>query len=271
MFAEHWFYDFIIYIYALSLLFAFSDLMQPNRPARRLALLFLVAVWLSQTAFFVWRATKLFPVLTGFDSLMFFSWTLITVTLVINRFYKMDFFVFAANLLGFAISAVNLFIIPNHGLGLREPLLSELVFIHVVMAFLAYVFFSLSTVFAVLYLIGNSLLKKKKWNQTLRRLPSLGRLQLFSYRLNMLGVPLLILALILGVIWAQQKVGGGFWFDPKIIGSLLVLAVYSVYLYQRRAGGWNGRRLAWWSVLSYFTVLGNYLISNAGLSFHQWL
>ncbi|SDW25236.1 HemX family protein [Marininema mesophilum] len=272
MFAEHWFYHFIIYMYALSLLFAFSDLMQPNRQGRRLALLFLVAVWLCQTAFFIWKASLgAIPVLTGYDSLMFYSWALVTVTLVIDWLYEMHIFVFAANLMGFAISAVNLFIPPHAGEEIASPLLSELVFIHVVMAFIAYAFFTLATVFSILYLIGNHLLKRKKWNQTLRRFPSLGRLEAFSYRLTMIAVPLLMLAIILGLIWANQKVGGSFWFDPKIIGSFVVLVVYSVYLYKRSVGGWNGCQLAWWSVISFLMILANYMISNAGLSFHRWL
>ncbi|OYD08280.1 cytochrome C assembly family protein [Paludifilum halophilum] len=272
MFAEHWFFDFIIYVYAISLLCAFSDLLQANGRARRLALTLLVAVWLFQTGYLIWRAYDLFPVLTGVDSLLFYSWALVTFTLVINWFYRMDFVVFAANLVGFTVLAVHFFVLPDaENARMAEPLLSELVFIHVTMAFLAYALFSLSAVFAVLYLVGNHLLKRKKWNQTLRRLPSLGRLQQFSYRLNMSGVPLLILALILGLIWAYQKVGGGFWYDPKIFGSLLVLLAYSIYLYQRVVKGWNGRRLAWWSLLSFSTVLLNYLISNAGLSFHHWL
>ncbi|PTX59371.1 HemX family protein [Melghirimyces profundicolus] len=271
MFAESWFYDFIIYVYALSLLFAFSDLMQPSRSSRRLALSFLMAVWFFQTVFFAWRTTEEFPRLAGLDSLLFYSWVLVTGTLVINRLYRMDFFVFAANLLGFGFLASNLYLSPEAASPLTEPLLSELVFVHVTLAFLAYAFFSLSTVCAVLYLVGDYLLKRKQWNRTLRRLPSLGSLQLFSYRLNMLGVPLLMLAMILGIVWAYEKVGGDFWYDPKIFGSFIVLAAYSVYLYQRVARGWNGRRLAWWGVISFFTVMVNYLISNAGLSFHQWL
>ncbi|GGE18337.1 hypothetical protein GCM10011571_20220 [Marinithermofilum abyssi] len=271
MFAEHWFYDFIIYIYALSLLFAFSDLLHPNKNARRLALWLLVVVWISQTVFFAVRLGEIFPALTGFDSLIFYSWALVTFTLIINRFYRMDLFVFAANVVGFAVSAVNLFIRPETASALTGPLLSELVFIHVTLAFLAYALFSLSTVFAVLYLVGSYLLKQKRWNQTLRRLPSLGRLQELAYWMNVGGVPLLLLALVLGMIWAYQKVGGGFWYDPKIFGSLLVLAAYSTFLYQRVVKGWNGQRLAWWSVLSFCTILINYIISSAGLSFHQWL
>ncbi len=54
-------------------------------------------------------------------------------------------------------------------------------------------------------------------------LPSLGSLQHFSNRMVMIGVPLLILALVLGGIWANKQIGSGFWYDPKIFGSILVI------------------------------------------------
>ncbi|SMO37129.1 cytochrome C assembly family protein [Melghirimyces algeriensis] len=271
MFAERWFYDLIMYIYALSLLFAFSDIMQSSRRARRLARFFLVTVWFFQTVFFTWRVSQFFPKLVGVDSLLFYSWALVTASLVIHYLYRMDFIVFAVNLLSFGFLATNLYITPKAGLSLTEPLLSELVFIHATLAFLAYALFSLSAVCAGFYLIGNYMLKQKKWNRMLRRLPSLGRLQLFSYHLNILGVPLLISAIILGLVWASEKMAGGFWYDPKILGSFIVLIFYCIYLYQRFVRGWNGQRLAWWSVISFFTIVLNYLISNAGMSFHQWL
>lgn len=270
MFAQHWYYDLIIYIYALSLLFSFSDLLQPNRRNRRLALAFLIAVWSFQTVFLAWKAALQFPVLMGLDSLLFYSWALVTATLIIHWYTGIHLFLFAANLVGFAILAAHFFTSPAESPA-AQVLLSELVFIHVTLAFLAYALFSLSTVFACLYLVGNRLLKRKRWNQTLRRLPSLGKLQLLSHRLNMGGVPLLILALILGLIWARETLGIASWLDPKVIGSLLVLGAYSTSLYQRTRKRWGGQRLAWWNVFSFLTIVLNYLISNAGLSFHQWL
>lgn len=137
MFAEHWFYDFIIYVYALSLLFAFADLLQPNPSARRLARVFLVIVWVFQAAFFASRVYEAFPMLTGFDSLMLYSLAIITFTLIIYKWYRMDLFVFCANVVGFTVAAVNIFIAPETVSSLQELLLSELVFIHVTMAFLA--------------------------------------------------------------------------------------------------------------------------------------
>ncbi|MFD1395333.1 inner membrane protein YpjD [Kroppenstedtia eburnea] len=270
MFAQGWFYDLIIYIYVLSLLFAFSDLLQPSRRLRRLALLLLMTVWFFQTVFLTWTLSTRFPALSGTDSLLFYSWILVTLSLVLDRVYKNDFLIFSTNLPGFAFLAAHLYIAPESA-PLSKPLLSELVFIHVTLAFLAYALFSLSAVTAVLYLFGCKLLKRKRWNQTLRRLPSLGSLQHFSNRMVMIGVPLLILALVLGGVWANKQMGGAFWYDPKIFSSIFVLFAYLIYLYQRAVRGWNGQRLAWWNIVSFITVVINYLISNAGFSFHQWL
>ncbi|GGA41059.1 cytochrome c biogenesis protein ResC [Kroppenstedtia guangzhouensis] len=270
MFAEGWFYDFIIYVYVLSLLFAFSHILQPSRRSRRLALLLLMTVWFFQTVFLTWTVSNRFPVLSGTDSLLFYSWILVMLSLVMDRVYQNDFLIFSTNLPGFGFLAAHLYIAPESA-PLSKSLLSELVFIHVTLAFLAYALFSLSAVTAVLYLIGCKLLKRKRWNQTLRRLPSLGSLQHFSNRMVMIGVPLLILALVLGGIWANKQIGSGFWYDPKIFGSILVILAYSIYLYQRAVRGWNGQRLAWWNIVSFITLVINYLISNAGFSFHQWL
>ena len=127
------------------------------------------------------------------------------LSLVMDRVYQNDFLIFSTNLPGFGFLAAHLYIAPESA-PLSKSLLSELVFIHVTLAFLAYALFSLSAVTAVLYLIGCKLLKRKRWNQTLRRLPSLGSLQHFSNRMVMIGVPLLILALVLGGIWANKQI-----------------------------------------------------------------
>jgi HemX protein len=271
VFAERWVYDLIIYLYALGLLFAFADLLHKNWRANRLALSLFIAVWMIQTVFIAFRLFELFPLLTPFDSLFFYSWAIVALTLLINWLYRMDLVVFSANLVGFAVLAINFFVARDTSRHLSRLLLSELVFVHVTMAFLAYAAFSLSAVFAVLYLIGDHLLKQKKWNRLLRLLPSLEHLQRLSYGFSLIGMPLLLSSIILGVIWAYQTNISGFWYDPKIIGSLIVLLLYAIQLYQKAKQRWHGRRLAWWSAVSFLAMLLNYWISVTGLSFHRWM
>lgn len=270
MLAERLIYGFIIYTYALSLLFSLSDTLAPNRRKARLGRLLLLVVWLAQTAFFVVRVFSVFPLFTSFDALFFYSWVLVSFTLVLHIYSRMDLLVLFANLMGFVVLSFSLFTAQDVSVSQARLLLSELVFIHVTMATLAYAFFSLSTLFAALFLVGNHLLKKKKWNRTLHRLPSLGRLQAFSHWLAMSGVLLLFLSLILGSIWAYQQVGSNFWHDPKVYGSLVVLIAYALQLPRSTSENWHGPKRARLSIVAFLTIPINILLFGSGTSFHHW-
>lgn len=273
MFREGYFYDAIIYIYAISILFYFADFLNSSRKVNRTAFWLLAIVWILQTVFFItsMMAKSYFPVLTLFETLFFYSWILVTLSLVINYFFRIDLFVFFTNLIGFAILSVNFFTNQNASPMVAERLTSDLLFIHISIAFIGYGAFSLSFIFSVMYIIQNRMLKKKVWNNLLRRLPGLGLLDVYSYRLNMAGVPLLLMSIILGMIWANLKVSLNFWLDPKVLMSLVVLIAYSLYLYQRVTFGWHGKKLAHWNIAAFLLVLINYLLSGSVSSFHQWL
>ncbi len=112
-------------------------------------------------------------------------------------------------------------------------LVSELLVIHITMAILSYGAFSLSFVFSVLYMFQYHLLKKKKWGKWLLRIEDLSKLDYMAYVLNVIRVPMLLLSLILGVIWAYVSLETLYWFDAKVLGSFVVLfAVQLLSLYQ---------------------------------------
>lgn len=273
LFQERFIYDAIIYIYALSILLYFADFLNRSRKVNRIAFWLLAIVWVLQSVFFVLSMVNkdYFPVLTLFETLFFYSWILVTLSLIINSFFRIDIFVFFTNLIGFAILAVNFFANQEATPTISQQLTSDLLFLHISLAFFGYGAFSLSFIFSVMYIIQNRMLKKKVWNNLLKRLPGLGLLDLYSYRLNMIGVPLLLMSIILGVIWANLKVPINFWLDPKVLMSFVVFIAYSLYLYQRVTYGWHGRKLALWNIGAFMLVLINYLISGSVSSFHQWL
>lgn len=273
LFQEGFIYDAMIYIYAISILLYFADFLNSSRKVNRIAFWLLAIVWVLQTIFFVSSMVNksYFPVLTLFETLFFYSWILVTLSLIINYFFRIDIFVFFTNIFGFSILAVNFFANQEATPIISERLTSDLLFIHISIAFFAYGAFSLSFIFSVMYVIQNRMLKKKVWNNLLQRLPGLGHLDLYSYRLNMVGVPLLLMSIILGVIWANIKVTTNFWVDPKVLMSFVVLTAYSLYLYQRVTYGWHGKKLALWNIGAFMLVLINYLLSGSVSSFHQWL
>ena len=106
--------------------------------------------------------TGRFPVLTIFEGLYFYTWVLVTLSLFINRFFKVDFIVFFTNILGFIVMAIHTFApIQIESKVMAEQLVSELSIIHITLAILSYGAFSLSFVFSILYLIQYNLLKQK--------------------------------------------------------------------------------------------------------------
>lgn len=269
---QSWMYDLIIIVYVLSILFYFIDFLNSNRQANRVAFWLLAAVWVLQTVYFVGRmwAEDHFPVITLFESLFFYSWILVTSSLVINHIFKVDFFVFFANLIGFTVFALSIFTDKEMPLYVTDQLTSELLVIHISLAFFSYATFSLSFIFSAMYLLENKLLKQKRWNHKLRRLPDLRLLDLYSYRLNMTGVPLLLISVILGAIWAYITEDQIFWLDPKIMMSVIVLFFFSGYLYQRVVAGKHGRSLVYWNIGGFVVMLINIFISDNMSSFHRW-
>jgi HemX protein len=215
--------------------------------------------------------TGRFPVLTIFEGLYFYAWVLVTLSIIINHLLRMDFIVFFTNILGFTVMAIHTFVpMQYHSTVMANKLVSELLLIHITMAILSYGAFSLSFVFSSLYLLQYDLLKRKKWGTRLIRLADLEKLEKLSYIFAVIGVPMLLLALILGLQWAFLKVPGMPWYDMKIIGSFLLLAAYSVYLYLRIVKNLYGKRLAIWNTASFLIVLINFFLFGRLSSFHLW-
>ncbi|BDG36983.1 cytochrome c biogenesis protein [Saccharococcus caldoxylosilyticus] len=266
------FYELSIILYVLSILLYFIDFLQHNRKANQLAFWLLSIVWLFQTFFFLFRIiqTGRFPVLTMSEGLYFYAWLLITLSLVINRFMRVDFIVFFTNVLAFLILAIHTFA-PNHqSPAVAERLISELLIIHIAITLFAYAAFSLSFIFSILYMLQYSLLKRKKWGKRLWRMADLTKLDFMSYVLNLLGLPMLLLGLILGVIWAYIKVENFHWYDAKVLGSFLVLAVYSVYFYKRAVQQVQGKAIALWNIGSFLFLLVNFFLFGSLSRFHFW-
>jgi HemX protein len=193
------------------------------------------------------------------------------LSLVINRLLRVDFIVFFTNILGFGIMAIHTFApIQSDSTVMAQQLISELLLIHIMMAILSYGAFSLSFVFSLLYLIQYDLLKRKKWGTRLVRIADLSKLEYASYILNIIGVPMLILSLILGVQWAFLKLPNMIWYDSKVLGSFSVLTIYSVILYLRTRKGVSGKKLSLWNVASFLIVLINFFLFGQLSSFHFW-
>lgn len=266
-------HELTVILYALSVLLYFIDFLHRNRKANQVAFWLLAFVWLLQTIFLFSYMLKVgrFPVLTVLEGLYFYVWVLVTLSLGINRWLRVDFIVFFTNVIGFGFMVMHTFApVQIESQVMNANLISELLLIHITMAILSYGAFAISFVFSCLYLIQYDLLKKKKWGARLIRIADLSMLEKMSYILNAVGVPLLLLSLILGTQWAYVKIPDLLWYDAKIIGSFIVLIIYSVFLYLKVNKGLQGRKLALWNVASFLIVLINFFIFGKLSSFHLW-
>ncbi|MCY1118804.1 cytochrome c biogenesis protein [Bacillus safensis] len=260
-----------ILIYALSVLFYFIDFLQHNRKAGKMAFWLLSIVWLLQTVymFYIMIETDRFPVLNVAEGLYFYTWVLVTLSLVLTKVLRVEFIVFFTNVIGFSMMAIHTFTPSDlHSAELTGKLTSELLVIHITMAILSYGAFSLSFAFSLLYLFQYRLLKKKKWGKWLLRIEDLSKLDHMAYVLNIIGVPMLLLSLILGIIWAYISYDTLYWTDAKVLGSFIMLFLYGFYLYIRLVRNMQGKIVAFWNVASFLVLMINYFLLGSLSTFH---
>lgn len=258
-------------IYALSVLFYFIDFLQHNRKAGKMAFWLLSIVWLLQTVymFYIMMETDRFPVLNVAEGLYFYTWVLVTLSLVLTKVLRVEFIVFFTNVIGFSMMAIHTFTPSDlHSAELTGKLTSELLVIHITMAILSYGAFSLSFAFSLLYLFQYRLLKKKKWGKWLLRIEDLSKLDHMAYVLNIIGVPMLLLSLILGIIWAYISYDTLYWTDAKVLGSFIMLFLYGFYLYIRLVRNMQGKIVARWNVASFLVLMINYFLLGSLSTFH---
>ncbi|WP_249870957.1 cytochrome C assembly family protein [Oceanobacillus saliphilus] len=266
-----WLYEIILIIYGFSLVGYFIDFIHNNRKANRIAFWLLSMVWIIQTLLFFYEVVveRSFPVSTMVDSLLMYSWVLITFSMVINRLFPVRFIVLFINVFGFfvllfyiAASAANRF--PGEAI----QFVHEILIAHITLAIISYGFFTIAFLFSIMYLIQYRFLKKKKGLKWMWKLGDLGVLDSYSFKAVSIGVPLLLIAIIFGFVWAYVSTSVFYWLDLKTIGSMVVLIVYIGYLILRIITGYEGKSLATYNIVAFLLLLINFLLFSSLSNFH---
>jgi cytochrome c-type biogenesis protein CcsB len=139
--------------------------------------------------------------------------------------------------------------------------------IHVPANFVGYGAFAISFGAAVMYIIRERAERRGRSEAfSVRRFPSLEALDDLSYKAIAVGFPVFFLATILGAAWAAEAWGGYWSWDPKETWALIVLLIYAGYLHARMTKGWQGRPLAWWSVVGFAATVFCFFGVNMFLS-----
>ena len=60
---------------------------------------------------------------------------------------------------------------------------------------------------------------------------SIDQLEQNVFRFTLVGFLVLLISLILGIQWGLIIIGSEIWIDSKVVGSLIVLLLYGIYLF----------------------------------------
>ncbi|MCG7410187.1 cytochrome c biogenesis protein CcsA [Paenibacillus sp. ACRRX] len=273
MVTSSWTYDAIIYTYALSLLFYFSDVVGVNRRAKRMGTGLLIFVWVLQTVFLLVRVLRHqdVPMFSSFEFMFLFSWILVTTSLVISRFFHIEFIVFFVNLIGFALLIVNMLNDPTAPSVMKEwEMMRNVLTFHIALAACGFAALTVSAIYAAMYAFLHQRLKSKKWSDAVRRLPSLERMERSSFIACSIGMPLFLLSLSVAVVAVLLGNRMELLLDFKVWFTIAVLVLYGVYLIKRRGGSLTGLQIVCFNMICYAVMLLNYGL-NAVSTFHRWM
>jgi cytochrome c-type biogenesis protein CcsB len=251
-----------------------------------------------------WVVAGYFPLSNLYESLLFLTWTLLTIYLYLE--IKTN-----SRLIGSIVIPITLLISGFANLTLSpemqksSPLVPALqsnwLMMHVSMMLLSYATLIMGSLLCILFLVISrykDIDLKQADNSSLplynvmldyyeatvisssNEISELGKLKLlqsldnWSYRIIGLGFPFLTIGIISGGVWANEAWGSYWSWDPKETWALITWLVFATYLHSRLTKGWEGKRTAILGGLGFFVIWICYLGVNflgKGLHSYGWL
>ncbi|GIP30057.1 protein HemX [Paenibacillus sp. J23TS9] len=266
------FYDAGIYIFALSLLFFISDCIRRNRSAKRMGtgLLAVVAVLQAGALFIRAIEERALPIFTPFDFLLLLAFSLVVASLIINLLQRAEFAVLLLGIVGFSIQILNrLWFSPGNNPLRHWETVHGLLVLHITLANLSFVIYTVAAVFAGMYLFLHRKLKGKKWTDTVRRLPSLEMLDKYAYSLAFIGTPMLTVSFIVAALSVISEGRLNLLLDLKVLATLAGLGFYYFYLFKKRSHQHTGSLMAKWILTGYVFIIIIFVL-NTWSDFHGW-
>ena len=288
-----------IYWVSLSFFKQKNNLVQIGRISSLIANLLLFFILASR-----WIVAGYFPLSNLYESLLFLTWTLLTIYLYFENKTK-------SKLMGAVLLPVALLITGFANLTLSpdmqkaSPLVPALqsnwLMMHVSMMMLSYATLIMGSLLCILFLViskyqdvdlqlvdesslplYNVMLDyyEAKLFSPSDEISELGKLKLlqsldnWSYRIIGLGFPFLTIGIIAGGVWANEAWGSYWSWDPKETWALVTWIVFATYLHSRITKGWEGKKTAILGGLGFFVIWICYLGVNflgKGLHSYGWV
>jgi cytochrome c-type biogenesis protein CcsB len=246
------------------------------------------------TLLFRWITQGYFPLSNLYESLIFLSWGISLIHLLVESKTKSRLIGAISTPLMFFLSGFSSLTLPiemQKALPLVPSLQSNWLMMHVSMMMVSYATLILGSLLSILYLAfvffkgeskpetleiresGNSeeILSSTLLNSKLSLLETV---DIWSYRIIGLGFPFLTIGIISGAVWANEAWGAYWSWDPKETWALITWLVFAIYLHSRLLKGWQGQKAAALGSCGFFVIWICYLGVNflgKGLHSYGWV
>jgi cytochrome c-type biogenesis protein CcsB len=257
-----------------------------------------------------WITQGYFPLSNLYESLIFLSWGISIIHLLIESKTKSRLIGAISTPLMFFLSGFSSLTLPTEmqkALPLVPSLQSNWLMMHVSMMMVSYATLILGSLLSILYLtflfFNGKIIKETdssmeslepvslsvnstsflfdqtssiKIESSSRLLASSKRslletVDIWSYRIIGLGFPFLTIGIISGAVWANEAWGSYWSWDPKETWALITWLTFAIYLHSRLLKGWQGREAAILGSCGFFVIWICYLgVNFLGKGLHSY-
>lgn len=243
-------------LYFASMVVGIVEFFRSSRGTSAIMLSLTAAGFVLHTAGIVARyvMTGHIPIVSPHEATSFFAWCIVLIFLSLEIRLRPG--LLGSFIMPLVFSLMLLASLFTRDVTPLDPVLrSNWLLFHTLFAFLANACFAMAAGVGIMYLVQEHFVRTKHLGGMFHRLPSLQSLDDISHRLITVGFPLLSLAIVTGVFWANS-VWGSYWrWDPREVWSLITWLIFAMILYTRLVAGWRGRRASVLTVLGFASVL----------------
>jgi cytochrome c-type biogenesis protein CcsB len=233
-----------------------------------------------------WITQGYFPLSNLYESLIFLSWGISFIHLIVESKTQSRLIGAIAAPLLFFLSGFSSLTLPTEmqkALPLVPSLQSNWLMMHVSMMMVSYATLILGSLLSILYLAFlyfNNQTKEVNFTSgtvsslSMSKLSLLQTVDIWSYRIIGLGFPFLTIGIISGAVWANEAWGSYWSWDPKETWALITWLVFAIYLHSRLLKGWQGKQAAILGSCGFFVIWICYLGVNflgKGLHSYGWV
>ncbi len=156
-------------------------------------------------------------------------------------------------------------------LEVKQVLRSRLLGTHVTSALIGYVGLAIAAMYGFLYLMLYHNIKAKRFDSYYLKLPNLEILERMTTVSITIGFIFLGISIAVGIVWLPNAFEDFSYFDPKLVITVCIWALYGAGIFAKRFNGLRGRRFMMLAIVGFMISFFSLTIGNLYFrSFHNF-